>query len=114
MAERDTPDQIPFWGFAAPAAILLAVCANLILGGVYWPQHDQAINPTEVTLFTRYTDGPRFWGTVMLKLGMAGGIFGWCGLANYPKWERAALPTIGIGVMAAVAGLMLFVAKFLL
>jgi hypothetical protein len=101
--ERDTPDRIPFFGFVVPAVIPLLVAFNLVRGEVYWPDKHAGAR-----LFTVYRDAWRFWGTIGFKIGMAGGIFAWSGLANFPRYDRYATPVLVGSIIAAVLGLTSF------
>jgi hypothetical protein len=102
--EKDTQDQIPFWGFIVPAIILIVVLVNLVSGKVYWPA--SRAHPGQIVVV--YADRYRFWGTILFEFGMAVGIFAWYGAANYSKTERAALPLLLNSIGIAIGGLILF------
>jgi hypothetical protein len=98
--ERDTRDRIPFFGLIVPAMILLVVGFNLVRGEVYWPDKRHA--------FAVYRDVWRLWGTIGFKMGMAGGIFSWFAVANFPRYDRLAVPILVGSIVVAVAGLTAF------
>ena len=106
--EKDSPDRRYSFGFVVPGLILLIVVLNLITGKVYTPRRFVVTFP----LLAAYTDAWRFWGVVLLKLGMAAGMFTWFILANYEKCERWYVPVLIGSVSVAVVGLVLYAFGF--
>lgn len=101
---KDTPDTIPTAAFIAPGIILAVVLVNCAVGEVYWPAKHRLVDA--------YHDSWRFWGTILFKLGMAGGLFAWYGMANWNRTLRAALPTLAASIAIAGLGLLAFCIGF--
>jgi hypothetical protein len=108
VVEKDSPDQIPVLGFIVPGLILVIVVVNLITGKVYVPRRFVVTFP----LLIAYKDSWRFWGVVLLKMGMAAGMFSWFVLANYDRLEKWYLRVIIVSLCAAVLGVTLFAVGF--
>jgi hypothetical protein len=108
IVEKDSPDRIPVLGFVVPGLIVVIVLVNLITGKVYVPRRFVVTFP----LLVAYKDSWRFWGVVLLKVGVTAGMFSWFVLANYERWEKWYLRVIIIGLCAAILGTTLFAVGF--
>ena len=103
---KDTPIDELWLGIVLPAVLTVLIFFNLITMTVYWPTN-------RVYLFDMYQDQPRVIGTVLFKLGLAGGLVSWFLMANHRPTERLATPGLIVSIVLTLVGLVLFAFGFL-
>jgi hypothetical protein len=98
-------DPLRVWlGEIVPTLLVLLVGINVATGRVWWP--DQGAYPN---YFMAYTKLPMVIGAIMLKLGLAGGLFSWYLLAELDRTEHLALPGLSVSIACAGIGCVLFI-----
>jgi uncharacterized membrane protein len=101
---KDTASRAFFPGYVVPALLGVIVLVNLAWWRVYWPMKGGTL--------TTYSDRWRVSGTILLKVGIAVGLYAWYVLANDASKERFALPILRISTVVAMLGLCLFAYGF--
>jgi len=110
---KDSPASVFGMGFLVPILIIAVVICNVVNGEGYYPA-DNFEGQLLDGLIVVYDDPWRFCGTILVKLGIAGGIFSWFALANFDRTEDRAQEYLLISIVVAVVGLLgLVVSLFL-
>ena len=101
---KDSTARAVTLGILTPTIILIIVISNVLTGTVVWP------GGRGTDLLISYN---RFWpvaGTVLIKLGVAGILLAWYGLANTRRWESYCWPVAIVCTALTAIGLVIFVA----
>ena len=96
---KDQPVMVVLLGVVVPAAIIVLVIVNVVIGRVYWLGQGCTVQV--------FTDGWRIVGTILLKIGFALGLASWFLFGNAERTMKFAQPGIALSVVLAIIGVIL-------
>ena len=108
---KDSRLKMVMVGHVIPVCILGVVLANLISGVAYLPAGRWA--NAVYGLAISYTYGWPFAGIMITKVGFAGAIYAWYGLANIARAERWVQPLLLASVIVAGVGILVHISGVL-
>lgn len=98
---KDSAARAFFPGYVIPCALGFVILWNFWTGNVYWPH--RGYRQGWVAHPERFT----FWGTILMKAGIAAALYAWYVLANDDRREHRAIPIMRAGAAAACLGLVM-------